>query len=186
MSNSKENTLQATAEVKAQGTLTEKGVKISEKSSIDALTQRGYGTAEEGSLTLAYYEALYLVDRKMLTVKGKKNADVNFQELLHAYEATDENAWMHYLVYRDLRSRGYVVREGIGAAIDFRTYERGAYGKEAASFLVLSTQEGQPLSVEDLSNALRQTGSLKKELILAVINRRGEIVYYSVSPLTFK
>jgi tRNA splicing endonuclease len=40
--------------------------------------------------------------------------------------------------------------------------------------------------MEDLSNALQQTGSLKKELILAVMNRRGEIVYYSVSPLTFK
>jgi tRNA splicing endonuclease len=37
-----------------------------------------------------------------------------------------------------------------------------------------------------LGNAVGQTQSLKKELILAVMNRRGEIVYYSVSPLSFK
>jgi len=31
-----------------------------------------------------------------------------------------------------------------------------------------------------------QCQSLKKELVLAVINRRGEIVYYSVSQLSLK
>jgi tRNA-intron endonuclease, archaea type len=184
MSDDKENI--STAEFKAQGMMAEKGIKVTERSSIDALSQRGYGTAEKDLLTLAFYEALYLVDKQMLIVKDKKSAQVDFQQLLQAYEAADENAWMHYLVYRDLRSRGYVVREGFGAAIDFRIYERGAYGKDTATSLVLSTQEGKPLPMEDLANALSQTQSLKKDLILAVINRRGEIVYYSVSPLTFK
>ena len=185
MSDDKENA-PANSEFKAQGALAENGVKVTDRSSLDALSQRGYGTAEKDVLTLAFYEALYLLDKQMLTVKDKKGAQVDFQQLLQAYEAADENAWMHYLVYRDLRSRGYVVREGFGAAIDFRIYERGAYGKDAAASLVLSTQEGQPLPIEDLANALAQTQSLKKDLILAVMNRRGEIVYYSVSPLTFK
>jgi len=78
------------------------------------------------------------------------------------------------------------VREGFGAEIDFRIYDRGAYGKDTAAFLVVSTQEGKPVPIEDLANALGQSQSLKKELILAVMNRRGEIVYYSVAPLTFK
>ncbi|HTY74759.1 MAG TPA: tRNA-intron lyase [Candidatus Nanoarchaeia archaeon] len=185
MSNEKENPL-AQSEFKATGTLAEEGIKVSERSSIDALSQRGYGVAEKDVLTLAFYEALFLVDKQMLCVKGKKGANVDFQSLLRAYEAVDSDAWAHYTVYRDLRSRGYVVREGFGAAIDFRIYERGAYGKDTAPFLVLSTQEGQPLPMEDLGNAVVQTQSLKKELILAVMNRRGEIVYYSVSPLSFK
>ena len=184
MSDDKENA-PANSEFKAQGALAEKGVEVTDRSSIDALSQRGYGTAEKDVLTLAFYEAMYLLDKQMLSVKDKKS-EVDFQSLLQAYEATDENAWMHYLVYRDLRSRGYVVREGFGAAIDFRIYERGTYGKDAAASLVLSTQEGQPLPIEDLANALGQTQSLKKDLVLAVMNRRGEIVYYSVSPLTFK
>jgi tRNA-intron endonuclease len=183
MSDDKEN---LAAEFKAQGLLTEKGVKITERSSIDALSQRGYGTAEKDTLILGFYEGLFLANKQVLCVKDKKGVQVDFQKLLQAYETLDENAWMHYLVYRDLRSRGYVVREGFGAAIDFRIYERGSYGKDTAASLVLSTQEGQPLSMEDLSNALSQTQSLKKDLVLAVMNRRGEIVYYSVSPLTFQ
>lgn len=173
-------------EFKAQGVLAENGVNVTERASIDALSQRGYGTEGKAALTLSYYEALYLLDKQALSVQNKKGTKVDFQELLQTYEAADENAWTHYLVYRDLRSRGYVVREGFGAAIDFRIYERGAYGKDAASSLVLSTQEGKPLLMEDLTKVMAQTQSLKKELVLAVMNRRGEIVYYSVSPLTFK
>ena len=58
-------------EPRAEGVLTENGVKIAEKSSIDALSQRGYGTVEKDVCTLAFYEALYLVDRQMLEVKDK-------------------------------------------------------------------------------------------------------------------
>ncbi len=174
------------SEFKAKGLFDEKGVKICDRGSIDALSQRGYGTIEKDTLTLSFYEALYLLDKKMLIAQDKKGGELDFQSILQAYEHQDPNAWMHFLVYRDLRSRGYVVREGFGAEIDFRIYERGAYGKDSASFLVLSTQEGQPLRMEELGKSIGQTQSLKKELVLAVINRRGEIVYYSVSPLAFK
>src|SRR3989304_8126438 len=173
-------------ELKTTGVLVEKGVRIAEKSSVDALSSRGYGTAENDPVTLSFYEALYLLDKQLLEAKGKKGEEVDFQGLLRCYERVDENAWVHYLIYRDLRSRGYVVREGFGAAIDFRIYERGAYGKDTASYLILSTQEGKPLPIEDLTGALQQCQSQKKEMILAVMNRRGEIVYYSVSQLTFK
>jgi tRNA-intron endonuclease len=174
------------SEFKTTGMLTEKGVRITEKSSVDALSQRGYGTAENDVFTLTFYESLYLLDKEMLEVQDEKGVEVDFQSLLQHYEKANENAWANYLVYRDLRSRGYVVREGFGAGIDFRIYERGAYGKDTASYLVLSTQEGKPIAIEDLTNALQQCQSQKKELILAVMNRRGEIVYYSVSQLTFK
>jgi len=174
------------SEVKAQGILTSKGVKVKEKDCIDALSQRGYGTTEKSGLMLTFYESLLLVDKQVLNVKDKKGTPADFQRLLNEYAAVEENAWIMYMVYRDLRSRGYVVREGIGAAINFRIYERGTYGKDTAASLVVSMQEGQPLSLEDLSKALTQAQSLKKELVLAVLNRRGEIVYYSVSPLTFK
>jgi tRNA-intron endonuclease len=121
----------------------------------------------------------------MLEIKDEKGKPGDFQSLLHCYEAQNDNAWANYLVYRDLRSRGYVVREGFGGGIDFRIYERGTFGKDTAPYLVLSTQEGKPLPVNDLAGALQQCQSQKKELTLAVMNRRGEIVYYSVSQLTF-
>jgi tRNA-intron endonuclease len=171
------------SELKVEGLLTEKGVKVSEKQGVDELSQRGYGTSEDNALLLTFYEALYLLDKGWMEVFDKKTK-VDFQSLLHAYESTDENAWAKYLAYRDLRGRGYVIREGFGLGVDFRAYDRGEYGKDTAKFLVLSLQEGKPITMEDLAHVLKQSQSLKKELILAVMNRRGETVYYSVSQLT--
>ena len=175
----------AQVEFRTSGVLAEKGVLVSEQSNIDALSSRGYGTLDNKVFFLTFYEAIYLLDKGMLEVKDQKGKSVDFHSLLQCYEVQNENAWVNYLVYRDLRSRGYVVREGFGGGIDFRIYERGAYGKDTAPYLVLTTQEGKPVPVNDLANALEQCQNQKKELTLAVMNRRGEIVYYSVSQLTF-
>jgi tRNA-intron endonuclease len=173
-------------EVKIKGLAMEKGVMVSEKEDVDELSSRGYGVKENKELSLAFYEALYLMDKGILEVEDGKGEKMDFRRLLQRYESLDENAWAKYLTYRDLRNRGYVVREGFGLGVDFRVYERGEYCKDTAKYLILSVQEGKPISLEDLTNALKNCQSLKKELILAVMNRRGETVYYSVSQLTLK
>ncbi|HUK84567.1 MAG TPA: tRNA-intron lyase [Candidatus Acidoferrum sp.] len=173
-------------EFRTSGTLARKGVTVAEQTSIDALTTRGYGTLEDKIFTLTFFEALYLVDKGMLEIKDENGKSADFQSVLHCYEEQNDNAWVSYMVYRDLRSRGYVAREGFGAGIDFRMYERGTYGKDTAPYLVLSMQEGKPLGIDELADAMQQCQNQKKELTLAVMNRRGEIVYYSVSQLSFK
>ncbi len=185
MSKSKEKASNR-SELRIKGLLEKKGVRVSEKPDVDELSSRGYGVSENNELLLTFYEALYLFDKGMLEVEDEKGVKVDFQKLLQCYENIDESAWAKYLSYRDLRSRGYVVREGFGLGVDFRVYERGEYSKDTAKYLVLNIQEGKPISLEDLTDVLMRSQSLKKELILAVMNRRGEIVYYSVSQFTLK
>ena len=174
------------AELKIRASLRESDVLVSSLEDIEGLSSRGYGVPENRELVLTFYEALFLLSKGILEVEDEKTGEVDFQDLLKRFQLVDENAWVKYLIYRDLRSRGYVVREGFGLGIDFRVYERGEYGKETAKYLIFGIQEGQPVSVEDLARALRYVQSLKKRLVLAVINRRGEVVYYSISQLTLK
>ncbi len=176
--------VQEKAELKTEGLLTDKGVFIRNTAHADALKSRGYGSGEGRQFCVTFYEAMYLADRGNLTVKDASGNDVSFRRLLECFGAMSENAWGQYLVFRDLRSRGYVVREGFGVGVDFRAYERGDFSKDTAKYLVLSIQEGKPVSTTDLTKVLLQTQSAKKELILAVMNRRGEIVYYTVGQLT--
>jgi tRNA-intron endonuclease len=173
-------------QVSVEGSLTEKGVKISKKQNVDELSSRGYGVAENKGLLLTFYEALYLLEKGMLEVEDENGRKTDFQTLLQRFKRVDEDAWIKYLTYRDLRSRGYVVREGFGFGVDFRVYDRGEYGNEAAKHLVLSVQEGKPISLEELARVLRSSQSLKKKLVVAVMNRRGEIVYYAVAQFTLK
>jgi tRNA-intron endonuclease len=171
--------------IKVKASLKEKGVLVSEKEGIESLSTRGYGVPEDEKLLLAFFESLFLVSKEILEVYDEKTGKkVSFQDILEHFQSTDKDAWVRYLVYRDLRSRGYVVREGFGLGIDFRVYERGEYGKEIATYLIFVIQEGQPVLVEELGRALNYVLNLKKKLVLAVINRRGEVVYYSVSQFT--
>jgi len=175
------------AELKVKASLRENDVLVSSPEGIEGLSSRGYGVSENGKLMLTFYEALFLLSKEVIEVEDEETGeDVSFQDLLKRFQSVDENAWVRYLIYRDLRSRGYVAREGFGLGIDFRVYGRGEYGKETAKYLIFGIQEGQPVSVEELARALRYVQSLKKKLVLAVISRRGEIVYYSLSQLTLK
>ena len=167
--------------------LKETVVTISSPEGIEEFSSKGYGTKEDGKLQFTLYETLFLLGKKAITVTDKETKkQMTFQGLLERFQQTDKNVWVSYLIYRDLRGRGYVAREGFGLGIDFRVYERGDYGKETAKHLIFGIQEGQPVTLEKLARTQRYVQNLKKNLILAVINRRGEIVYYSLSELNLK
>jgi len=162
---------------------------VSTPENIEELAARGYGTKQDKTLTLTFYEALYLQSKGIIQVqtqRGKTKKQTDFQTLLSHYKVSDQSAWVKYLIYRDLRSRGYVAREGFGLGTDFRVYERGEYGAATAKYLIYGIQEGQPVTIQELAQALRYSHSQKKELVLAVLNRRGEVVYYSLGQLTLK
>jgi tRNA-intron endonuclease len=175
------------AVVPVEASVKETVVTVSSPDGIEELSAKGYGTKADNTFTLAFYEALFLLGKKAVKIKDKTSGKaVVFQDLLKRFQQADKDAWVRYLIYRDLRSRGYVAREGFGLGIDFRVYERGDYGKGTAKHLIFGIQEGQPVTVEKLARTQRYVQSLKKNLILAVINRRGEIVYYSLTELNLK
>ncbi len=184
--NEQKEAKQNASEPSFQGLLHDGSVKIGKKEHMDELAGKGFGTLEENSLNLTLYEALYLLDKGLLEVEESKGKKMDFRTLLQRYEDADPNAWTNYLTYRDLRSRGYVVREGFGSRVNFRVYERGDYRKNDAKYLMITVAEGRPIAVSDLANSSAQSISLKKELVMAVMNRRGEVVYYTVSELNLK
>jgi tRNA-intron endonuclease len=167
--------------------LKETDVTISSPEGMEEFSQKGYGVAEDSNLSLNFVETLFLLSKGAIEIKdeptGKK---LVFEEILKRFQSVDKDVWVRYLIYRDLRSRGYVAREGFGLGIDFRLYERGDYGRGTAKHLIFGIQEGKPVSVEKLARTQRYVQNLKKNLVLAVINRRGEIVYYSLSELNLK
>ena len=162
-------------------------VTVSSPEGIEELSSKGYGVDEDGKLRLTFYEVLFLLGKGAIEVTDEETKQkMAFQDLLKRFQSVDKDAWVRYLIYRDLRGRGYVAREGFGLGIDFRVYERGDYGRGTAKHLIFGIQEGQPVTVEKLARTQRYVQNLKKNLVLAVINRRGEIVYYSLSELNLK
>ncbi|MGI0090206.1 MAG: tRNA-intron lyase [Nitrososphaerales archaeon] len=143
------------------------------------LESKGFGVREKEDYHLKDYEVLYLMyNEKLALTRGKKQCE--FTEYVNFALSRDENAWTRFLIFRDLRSRGYVVREGFGFPIDFRIYDRGDYGNKAAKYIVFGLNEGKTISIAELKKHVDEMSTMGKEAVVAVVERRGEVIYYKV------
>jgi tRNA-intron endonuclease len=165
--------------------LTEKGVVVEDADAVAELASKGFGVKEDGSLLLKDFEALYLMYIKKLVVSSGDRC-LTFNEMVDYALRKDPDAWTRFIVYRDLRSRGYVVKDGFGFGVDFRVYERGEHLSKPAKYLVFSLNEGSKKGIRGFSKAVDKILEMGKEPVIAVIERRGEVIYYKVSKMRFR
>ena len=157
---------------------------ISDKTMINELEQKGYGETEKEKLFLKPFESLYLLyAKKLILKKGKKQID--FDSFMTLCQKTDSDVLTKFLIYRDLRNRGYVVKDGFGFGSDFRVYERGHFGEKGAKFLIFGLNEGQQEKMGNLQKKVEEITQMGKEPIIAVIERRGEVIYYKINRMNF-
>ena len=84
-----------------------------------------------------------------------------------------------------MKSRGYIVKDGFGFGLDFRVYDKGHFGEKGAKFLVFGFSEGRQEKLGVLQKKIAQITKMGKEPVLAVIERRGEVIYYKTSRIKF-
>jgi tRNA-intron endonuclease len=162
--------------------LTDGRVVVPQQSEADSLMNDGYGTRAGGLLVLEPSETLFNVERgKIMVVDEKTNSSLSLSELLRVFLETDAKAWTRFLVYRDLRTRGFVARRDPEGLTDLVVYERGAFKKEPPNMRVAIVSEGSPESLERLHELARGIEREGLQLKLAVVDRRGEMVYYGLS-----
>jgi tRNA-intron endonuclease len=171
---------------KFEGRLNRYRVIVKDQAMAAELSSKGYGDREEKVLALKLYEALHLMRLGWLKVKAMRDKEVTFQEVVKRSMTEDPMGWTKFLVYRDLRSRGYVVREGYGLAADLRIYPRGEYGKNPAKYVVIPINEGGDIKVSALQKMIDAVYRMGKEPIVAVVERRGEAIYYRASKMVFE
>ena len=110
-------------------------VCISNKNMIHDLEQKGFGEIENGKLFLKSFETLYLLYTHKLFLK-KKQKQIDFDTFMGICQKTNSEILTKFLIFRDLKTRGYIVKDGFGFGSDFRVYERGHFGEKGAKFLI--------------------------------------------------
>ena len=108
-----------------KGVLEDGKVRVADRDRFAELEEPGYGTREGHELVLRDYEALYLAYGKKMLLEDKSGKEVTFEGLAEIAQKNAMDSWTKFVIYRDLRSRGYIVREGFGFGTDLRVYERG-------------------------------------------------------------
>ena len=154
------------------------GVYLTYKPELMELRERGFGDLKAGKLHFASYESFYLLEKQKIQVFDKRSEkELELRDLVRRFSVGKPEIWIKYLVYRDLRDRGYIVRESSGA------FDFDIYGKGPLRRLISIVYEGGEASLKKLGRLLEHSEREKKELILAVVDRRTDIVYYTLSSL---
>ncbi len=137
------------------------------------IRERGFGDLRGKKLVLTPLEAFYLLEKGRITVQDKQMDKITFEGLVKTLSGKKAEVWVKYLVYRDLRDRGYLVRECPG--FDFEVHGKGPVRR-----YVSIVYEGREADLKTLRKLLTRSTKEKKELILAVVDRRTDIVYYTL------
>jgi tRNA-intron endonuclease, archaea type len=168
-----------------EGVLFKKGsVVIRDKRSQDQLRTRGYGELLGSNYILKPFEVLYLIHGNRLNI-SRIGQLMDFDSILRISLKSDKQILTKFLIYRDLRSRGYVAKEGFGFGADFRVYERGTYEKKPAKYVVFGINEGTNTKLSSFSKTISDIRIMGKDAIVAVVERRGEVIYYKLEKVNF-
>jgi len=169
----------------AEAIIQEKELKtiVNENKDKDQLRNKGFGEIFNQEYILSGLETLYLLSNNKIRLVGKREYD--FSSLLKIILKKDKKILTKYLIYRDLRSKGYVVKEGFGFGIDFRIYDRGDYGKRPSKYVSIGINEGLNIKSKDFVDMIDQIENMGKDTVIAVIERRGEVIYYKTTKMSF-
>lgn len=136
---------------------------------------------DNGRVQLSLLEALYLLEKGRLEVLDGRNKPIPFDKFLKKAEKIESNFWVRYVVFKDLRNRGYIVKTALKFGADFRVYERGVKpGEDHAKWVVFPVHEVNSLTWHEFAAKNRVAHSTKKRLMIGVVDDEGDVSYWEV------
>nr|MDO8134104.1 tRNA-intron lyase [Candidatus Njordarchaeum guaymaensis] len=126
---------------------------------------------------LSLLEALYLIEKQRIKLIDEKTKNlITAQQLREygtkVYQEFDDK----YLVYKDLRSRGYIVRPGLKFGADYAVYQHGP-GIDHAPFVVHALPKGTTINPIETVRAGRLATTVRKKFIIATISPDLRVSY---------
>ena len=157
-------------------------VRFTDPAESSAIYAKGYfGTpATGGGLGLDRYEAVYLAEMGRAEIASASGRAVRWPEVFRRAVRTDPEFPVRYLVYRDLRQRGYVVR-ATPPPVAFSVLPRGGIlHKTPSRYWVEALSERVPFDLARLFDLADRAQSAKKLLLLALVDEESDLTYYRV------
>jgi tRNA-intron endonuclease len=157
------------------GRLVADKISLGQEALSDLYEQGCFGRPKGKGLELSLVEAAYLLDRTRIRVRSGEK-DLDFRSFFQAASSLEKGFEFRYVVYKDLRERGYYVQPG---RPDFRVYPRGGHpGKSPAEFYVLVISERMPLALKEIIEPVRLAAQMRKKLMLAIVDEESDITFY--------
>lgn len=156
-------------------------VLVADPSEAGSVYGRGYfGNVRDDGLRLDRFESVYLSEMARLEVVDAKDRAIPWAELFRRAVGSESGFGVRYLVYRDLRQRGYVVR-ATPPPVAFAVLPRGGIlHKTPSKFWIQPYSERAPFDLAELFGLAERAQAAKKNLLLALVDEESDLTYYRV------
>ncbi len=164
------------------GALVDDSVVLSDPKEASQIYNKGYyGYPQSGGgLELDLLEAAYLMESGRLEV-ATDGEPVPISSIIARGSASQSDFEIKYIVYRDLRSRGYVVKAD-GGEFDFRVFPRGGTPTSSETrYWIRALSERSLFSIAAFFEEIEKAEQKRKELLIAIVDEEGDITYYKAS-----
>jgi tRNA-intron endonuclease len=124
-----------------------------------------------------FYEILYLVKTNRVEVYDTEGKKLSEKEIIEEGKKYIELFEEKYLVYEDLRNKGYIIKPGMKYGVTFMVYEYGP-GLDHAPFLVDVLRKDSSFSDLQIIRAGRLTHSVRKKLLVTSVDAKTKKINY--------
>lgn len=121
----------------------------------------------ERIFSYSMFEILYLYEKRILVLK-KRNKKLSKKEIKKVGQRNYSDFSAKYLVYKDLREKGWVVRPGLKYGADFSIYKYGPHLEHAPLLINVFSKDKELLGI-DFVRSGRLATSVKKKWALALV-----------------
>ena len=138
-----------------------------------------FGKIEADFLQLSLIEACYLLEKGRLDIYEDDN-QCSIGYLIDFLK--QEELYGKYIVYRDLKDRGFVIKTGFKYGSEFRLYNRGGGPNQSHSdYLVKIIFEDYDINALDFASYVRVAHGVNKKFLLAIVDDDFDITYYDIA-----
>ena len=101
--------------------------------------------------------------------------------LVNKAKKLEANFWTRFRVYRDFRTRGYILKTALKFGADFRVYRRGIKpGEDHAKWVLFVASENDSLTWRQFAAMNRVAHSTRKNLLVGIVDDEGDVTYYEI------
>ncbi|MBM3247303.1 tRNA-intron lyase [Candidatus Pacearchaeota archaeon] len=146
-----------------------------------SLEKSALGEPKGSAVIYSIYEMLYLLETGKAELISK-NRKMGFEELIKIQSRKNKELKTKYLVYKDLRNKGHVLKAGLKFGADFRVYNKGEKpSKNHAKYLVHIVEEKNKMNLQEFCSKARVAHSTGKLLLLAIVDSEKDITYFEIN-----
>lgn len=139
-----------------------------------------FGEQKGEKIIYSIPEVIFLLEKnKIELIQNKKS--ISKKEFIEKASKFDKKILTKYVVFKDLREKGYILKTGLKFGADFRVYEKGKKpSEEHAKWILFIEKESKKTSWQEFSALNRVAHSTKKNLLICIVDDEEDITYYEI------